>query len=82
MTLTDLTISKAKPREKPYKLSDEKGLFLLISPPGRTSKSVVSRLWRVKYRFNGKEKLLALGSYPEVSLAAARDCPRIIGAGN
>ena len=36
MALTDLTISKAKPREKPYKLSDEKGLFLLISPSGRT----------------------------------------------
>jgi integrase len=72
MTLTDFTISKAKPREKPYKLSDEKGLFLLISPPGRTSKSVVSRLWRIKYRFSGKEKLLALGSYPAVSLAEAR----------
>lgn len=72
MTLTDLTISKAKPREKPYKLSDEKGLFLLISPSGRTSKSAISRLWRVKYRFSGKEKLLALGSYPEVTLAEAR----------
>ena len=71
MTLTDFAISKAKPRQKPYKLSDERGLFLLVSPSTKT-RDHVSRLWRLKYRFDGKEKLLALGSYPDVSLADAR----------
>tara|TARA_R110002072_G_scaffold302817_1_gene488937 strand:- start:1867 stop:3096 length:1230 start_codon:yes stop_codon:yes gene_type:complete len=55
----------AEPREKPYKLSDGKGMFLLISPNG-------SKYWRLKYRFGGKEKLLALGVYPQKSLADAR----------
>jgi integrase len=65
MPLDDLTIRNAKPREKPFKLFDEKGLFLLVSPTG-------SRLWRLKYPFAGKEKLLALGAYPEITLKAAR----------
>jgi len=65
MPLTDAAVRNAKPTEKPRKLSDEKGLFLLIQPSG-------SKYWRQKYRFEGKEKLLALGVYPDVSLAEAR----------
>lgn len=75
MALTDTAIRNAKPQAKPYKLADEKGLYLLVSPSG-------GLLWRLKYRVNGVdadgqpkrvEKLLALGTYPEVSLKAARD---------
>jgi len=65
MALTDTTIKNTKPAAKPFKLSDEKGMFLLINPSG-------SKLWRLKYRWEGKEKLLALGAYPDVSLKAAR----------
>lgn len=65
MPLSDTQIRNTKPREKPFKLSDFDGLHLLINPSG-------SRLWRLKYRFGGKEKLLSLGAYPEVSLADAR----------
>jgi integrase len=72
MPLTDLAITKAKPRERAYKLADEKGLFLLVSPMTRKGVGSISRLWRLKYRFGGKEKLLALGAYPEISLAEAR----------
>ncbi len=64
--LTDTAIKAAKPREKPYKISDGRGLFLLITPAG-------GRWFRFKYRFQGKEKLLSLGVYPDVSLKAARD---------
>ena len=63
--LDDLTIRNAKAADKPYKLFDEKGLFLLVNPSG-------TRLWRLKYRYAGKEKLLAFGAYPEVSLKNAR----------
>lgn len=67
MALTDIAIRKAKPREKQYKLADEKGLFLLVHPNG-------SKYWRFKYYFGGKPKgPLALGVYPDVSLAEARD---------
>lgn len=66
MPLTDVAIRKATPRSKPYKLSDGGGLFLLIQPAG-------GKWWRYKYRFSGKEKLLALGSYPDVSLAEVRE---------
>jgi integrase len=65
MPLTDTTVRNAKPESKPRKLADEKGLFLLIHSNG-------SKYWRFKYRFDGKEKLLALGIYPDVSLAQAR----------
>jgi integrase len=65
MPLTDTAIRQAKPQDKPYKLADERGLFLLVQPTG-------SKLWRFKYRHQGKEKLLALGKYPDVGLAAAR----------
>ncbi|MCP5191186.1 MAG: integrase arm-type DNA-binding domain-containing protein [Pseudomonadales bacterium] len=64
--LTDTAIRKAKPGEKPVKMTDEKGLFLLLTPAG-------GKLWRLKYRYMGKEKLLALGAYPDVSLAEARE---------
>ncbi|WP_042269936.1 tyrosine-type recombinase/integrase [Paraburkholderia heleia] len=66
MPLSDTTIRGAKPGVKPVKLSDAGGLYLLLTPSG-------SRLWRMKYRFAGKEKLLALGVYPTVSLKDARD---------
>jgi integrase len=64
--LSETAIRALKPKEKPYKRSDEKGLFMLVSLTG-------ARLWRLKYRHGGKEKLLALGSYPEVSLKRARE---------
>lgn len=65
MALTDTAIRSAKPKPKPYKLGDSKGLFLLVQPSG-------GKLWRVKYRLDGKEKKLAIGTYPEVGLAEAR----------
>ena len=65
MALSDLKIRKAKNREKPYKLADGGGLFLLVKPNG-------SKLWQQKYRFLGEERLLSHGSYPAVSLAQAR----------
>src|SRR5688572_21843915 len=66
MSLTIVRCSSAKPQSKPYKLFDEKGMFLLVQPNG-------AKYWRMKYRFSGKEKLLALGVYPEVSLKKARE---------
>jgi len=66
MKLTDPTIKAAKPKDKPHKLFDGGGLYLLINPDG-------SRWWRFKYRFGGKEKLLALGTYPDTGLKKARD---------
>lgn len=65
MPLTDTTIRNTKPAAKPIKLFDGGGLFLLVTPAGQ-------RYWRLKYRAAGKEKLLALGVYPDVTLAAAR----------
>lgn len=65
MPLTDTAIRKAKSAEKPIRLFDGGGLYLEVSPAG-------SKMWRVKYRFGGKEKRLALGIYPDVSLASAR----------
>jgi len=63
--LTELQVKAAKPKAKPYKLFDGGGLYLLINHDG-------ARYWRMKYRFLGKEKLLALGKYPDVTLASAR----------
>lgn len=63
--LTAAACNNAKPREKPYRLSDEKGMYLEVMPNG-------SKYWRIKYRIGGKEKRMALGVYPEVSLAEAR----------
>jgi len=66
MALTDILCKTAKPKDKQYKLADSGGMFLLIMPNG-------ARYWRLKYRIAGKEKILALGVYPEVSLKEARD---------
>lgn len=66
MALTDSAVRAFKPRDKAYKKSDERGLYLLVTPSG-------GKLWRFKYRIGPKEKKLVLGSYPEVSLADARD---------
>jgi integrase len=65
MALSDTKIRSAKISDKQVKLFDGGGLFLLVTPPG-------GKLWRLKYRYEGKEKLLALGAYPEISLADAR----------
>jgi hypothetical protein len=64
--LSDMKIQKAKPKDKNYSLFDGGGLFVLVTPTG-------GKLWRFKYRFDGKHKLLALGSYPEITLQAARE---------
>ena len=66
MALSNTQIQKARPGEKSYRLYDEKGLYLEVAKSG-------GKLWRLKYRFRGKEKRLALGAYPAVSLRAARD---------
>lgn len=65
MALNDTMIRAAKPKEKAWKLSDEKGLYLLVSPAG-------SKLWRLKFRVYGKEKKLSFGAYPVVTLKDAR----------
>ena len=65
MALIDSVLRKAKPSPKPRKLSDGGGLHLLVQPSG-------SKLWRLAYRFGGKQKTLALGVYPAISLADAR----------
>ena len=65
MPLTDVAARNTKPGERPQKLFDGHGLYLLVQPQG-------TKLWRLKYRFAGKEKLLSFGSYPEVSLKEAR----------
>jgi hypothetical protein len=66
MALTDTEIRRSKPGDKPYKLSDGGGLHLMVTPSG-------GKLWRWKYRFEGAEKLIALGGYPEITLADARE---------
>ncbi|QSA97511.1 integrase arm-type DNA-binding domain-containing protein [Methylococcus sp. EFPC2] len=63
--LQDIEARKAKPAEKPYKLTDERGLYLLVNPNG-------GKLWRMNYRHWGKQKTLSFGIYPDVSLAVAR----------
>ncbi len=65
MALTDVAIRNAKPGEKAVKLTDGGGMFLLVTPAG-------GKLWRLKYRVDGREKLLAMGVYPEISLGEAR----------
>src|SRR5687767_5159769 len=65
MTLTATAVRNAKPRAKPYKMGDSLGLFLLVQPSG-------GKLWRMKYRIDGLEKKLGLGTYPDVGLAEAR----------
>ncbi|WP_043062231.1 tyrosine-type recombinase/integrase [Brucella anthropi] len=78
MALTDTAIKNLKPQNAAKKYSDGGGLHLLVSPTG-------SKLWRLAYRFNGKQKLLAFGAYPSVSLAEARrrreDAKTLLAAG-
>ena len=66
VVLTATAIKQAKPRDKIYRLFDEKGLYLEVHPNG-------SKYWRLKYRYGGKEKRLALGVCPEVTLKVARE---------
>ena len=66
MALSVTAIKNAKPTDKPFKLYDEAGLFIQITPAG-------GKWWRFKYRYDGKEKLLSLGTFPDVSLADARN---------
>ena len=78
-SLSDARARNATPRTKPYKIADGEGLFLLIMPSG-------SKYWRLKYFFAGKEKVLALGVYPEINLADARErraqARKVLAAGN
>jgi integrase len=78
MPLTDTAVRNAKPGKKPRKLFDGRGLFLLITPAG-------GKWWRFRYSIGGKEKLLALGTYPDVTLASARqkrdDARKLIAEG-
>lgn len=78
MPLSDTAIRNARPREKPYKLYDGAGLFLLVTPAG-------GRWWRLKFRLGGKEKLLSLGTYPTTGLKEARarreDARKLIAQG-
>src|SRR5881275_829111 len=66
MALTDTEIQKAKPKDKVYRMSDGGRMYRLVTPSS-------GKLWRWGYRFQGKEKLTALGKYPAVSLALARE---------
>jgi hypothetical protein len=66
MPLSDTQIRTAKAGDKNYKLSDERGLYLEVAPNG-------SKRWRLKYRFEGKEKRLSLGVYPDIGLKTARE---------
>ena len=76
--LTLFAIDGARPKAKPYKLSDGSGLHLLVEPNG-------SKLWRFRYQFDRKEKMMSLGSFPEVSLATARtkrdEARKLVAAG-
>ncbi|CAH3255734.1 Prophage integrase IntS [Citrobacter freundii] len=78
MPLTDLEIRRSKPREKSYTLNDGNGLSLLIEPNG-------SKGWRFRYRFDGKPKMLSLGTYPEIPLTDARqkrdEAKKLVAAG-
>ncbi|EFB3100087.1 TPA: Arm DNA-binding domain-containing protein, partial [Klebsiella pneumoniae] len=65
MSLTDAKIRTLKPSDKPFKVSDSHGLYLLVKPGG-------SRHWYLKYRISGKESRIALGAYPAISLSDAR----------
>lgn len=66
MPLTDVAARTAKPREQPYTLADGRGLVLQVTPQG-------GKRWRFRYRFEGKEKMLSMGLYPDVPLATARE---------
>ena len=69
MPLTDTRIRQLKAKGKPYKVADGGGLIVYVTPKG-------SKLWRLRYRFAGKEKLASFGAYPAITLAMARDMRR------
>ncbi len=73
MPLSDSQLRFLKPKEKPYKVFDFEGLYLLVKPS-------CSKLWQFKYRIHGKERLLSIGQYPDVSLAQARKAKEIARA--
>jgi integrase len=73
MALSEIQIKKAKATDRPYKLADGEGLYLLVQRNG-------SKLWRLKYRFRGKEKLLSFGPYPDIGIAAARELKKLAKA--
>ncbi len=64
--LTDTAIRNAKPKDKAYKIHDERGLFLFVAPTG-------SKLWRCRYFFEGMERIASFGAYPDISLKFARE---------
>ena len=66
MALTLFSVQNAKPKDRPYKLTDGDGLHLLVNPNG-------SKLWRLRYRFGDKQNMLSFGAFPEVTLASARE---------
>ncbi len=66
MPLTDITLKKLQPFDRPYKRADQNGLYILVKPNG-------SKHWHLKYRFNNKEKLMSYGPYPLISLKEARE---------
>ncbi|VVD94334.1 Arm DNA-binding domain-containing protein [Pandoraea anhela] len=66
MPLTDIAVRKATPADKQYRLGDAAGMYLEVQPSG-------AKYWRLRYRFEGKQKTLALGVYPAVSLRRARE---------
>jgi len=66
MALTDIQVKTAKPKDKDYKLGDAGGLYLFVTVAG-------GKLWRFKYRFEGKEKRLSLGAYPDVAKSMSYD---------
>jgi len=66
MVLTDVKVKNSKPKEKPYKIYDEKGLYMIVTPKA-------GRWWRLDYSFNGKRKTISLGTYPLISIKEARD---------
>lgn len=70
MKLNDQKIKKIQPKDKPFKLSDGNGLYLYVTPTG-------GKLWRLKYRVDGKEKTLSIGTYPTVTLSQAREQAQI-----
>jgi hypothetical protein len=78
MSLTDAKVRSLKTRKAQYKVSDSEGMYLLVSPSG-------GKLWRLAYRFHGKQKSLALGKYPQTSLLEARhardEAKRLISKG-
>ena len=69
--LTAAWVKSARPKDKPYKLSDRDGLYLLIKPTG-------TRYWRMNYRFNGQQRTISFGRWPEITLAEAREM--LVGA--